>query len=80
MEVLDKTLADEVFAFLRDVLEGIIVEMVLSLDDVIYYLRLSASWEWYFTRKHYVEHHSHGPNVDFAVVVLQEDLWGHVIW
>tara|TARA_B110000977_G_C10866799_1_gene411931 strand:+ start:579 stop:788 length:210 start_codon:yes stop_codon:yes gene_type:complete len=61
---------NEVFAALADVLEGRVVEMVLTLHDVVDDLRLSSSRERHLARKHDVEDYAHGPNVDFEVVSL----------
>ena len=77
--VLDKALLYEVFALFTDGLECLMVEVELTLDNILNNLWLSTPWEWNFSRQHNIEHNTHAPDVDFHIVLLKENLWGDVI-
>ena len=55
------------------------VEMEITFDDIADDFELRVSWEWHLARKHDVEDDSQGPDINFRVVVLKEDLRCNVV-
>lgn len=78
-EVLNQALFNQIFALIWYIIEGFMVKVELSLDDISYDFGLCPSREWYFTWKHDVQNYSHGPDIDFGIVLLEEDFGSNIV-
>ena len=78
-EVFNQTLFYQIFALVWNIIEGFMVKVELSLDDISYDFGLCPSREWYFTWKHDVQNYAHGPDIDFSIVLLEEDFGSNIV-
>lgn len=78
-EVFNQALFYQIFALVWYIIEGFMVKVELSLDDISYDFGLCPSREWYFTWKHDVQNYAHGPDIDFSIVLLEEDFGSNIV-
>lgn len=61
-------------------LEGFMIEMEVTFNDIADDFKLRIAWEGHFTWKHDIEDNTERPDIDLRVVVLKEHLRSDIIW
>ena len=77
--VFDKALLYEILALFTYRLKCRMVEVEYALDNILNDLWLCSPWERNLSWKHYIEDHTHAPDVDFHIILLKENLRGNVV-
>ena len=79
LRVVGEESADEILAVLRDGLPDAVVEVELSLTDLLHDVLVRLSVEGRHTRKQDIRDDAAGPDIALFVVVLVEDFGGDVV-
>ena len=79
LRVVGEESADEILAVLRDGLPDAVVEVELSLTDLLHDVLVRLSVEGRHTRKQDIRDDTAGPDIALFVVVLVEDFGGDVV-
>ena len=79
LRVVGEESTDEILAVLRDCLPDAVVEVELSLTDLLHDVLVRLSVERRHTRKQDISDDTAGPDIALFVVVLVKDFGGDVV-
>ena len=78
--IVGEELADEVLGLVRDVLPDFVLEVELSLSDLLHDVLIALTIEWWLSREEDISDDTARPDIVLVVVVLVENFWGNVVW
>jgi len=78
--IVGEELADEVLGLVRDVLPDFVLEVELSLSDLLHDVLIALTIERWLSREEDISDDTARPDIALVVVVLVENFWGNVVW